>query len=124
MIIKVNDKEIEVTSVISTSISQNSKKYPALEFVFDGEIKAEDVESLTSGSFSIGEDVHEGYNTLNKISMVIGKITTAEQERDELEKEFSKSQEALANTQQTLATTQQEKTELQEALSILLEGGN
>lgn len=116
MIILANDREIQVNSVQGEKISRDGRSYPALRFEFSNAINAEDVEALMCGVFNILDDdgnllgIHEGYNTKGSLSVVIGKITTAEQERNEIAA--------------TLATTQQEKTELQEALSILLEGGN
>ena len=110
MIIKADNKEINVKSVIADKIQSNGKTYPALKFVFNGPITEEVISALTSGKINIEKHVYAGYNTVGDISVTIGKITTAEQERDELAA--------------VLETTTQEKTELQEALSILLEGGN
>ena len=83
MIIKVNDKEINVSSVVSTKIQKNGKSYPALKFIFEGEITAEDVAALSSGEIEIGGTTYEGYTSLGEISMIVGKITTAEEELDE-----------------------------------------
>jgi hypothetical protein len=89
MIINANNREIDVLSVISNKIMSNGKSYPALKFIFGGEVTAEDLDALTSGEINISGYVHEGYNTLGEISVTVGKITTAEMERDKAEKELS-----------------------------------
>ena len=90
MIIIANGKEINVNSVISDRIQSGGKSYPALKFIFDGAVTSEDIEALTSGEIRIDDKyVHEVYNTLGTISVVVGKITTAEQERDEAKKELT-----------------------------------
>ena len=109
MIIKANNRELDVKSVIADKIQSNGKTYPALKFVFNGAVTDEDIQDLAAGKIVIDKYIHKGYNTVGDISVTIGKITTAEQERDEIAA--------------VLETTKQEKTELQEALSILLEGG-
>jgi hypothetical protein len=69
---------------------QNGKSYPALRVVFSGGVTAEGLDALCSGSIEILDDdgnvvgTQEGYTTLGEHSVVIGKITTAEQERDTL----------------------------------------
>lgn len=108
MIIKTNSHDVTVSSVMSTYMRKDGKTYPALKFVFDGAISAEDIAALTSGSFSIGEDVHEGYNTQGEISVIVGKITTAEQRVVELEAE--------------LEASQAEKEELQQAVNVMVGG--
>lgn len=80
MKIVANGHEIDVESVVSTSISRHGKSYPALKFVFEGAITAEDIEAIASGDLQIGEFEHPGYTTRGEISMVVGKITTAEDE--------------------------------------------
>lgn len=87
MVINTKTKEVNVSSIISTTINRNGKSYPALKFVFPGEITADDITGLTSGVITIGENEHEGYNTLDEISVVVGKITTAEAERDAMQEE-------------------------------------
>lgn len=115
MIIRNGDKIAEVVSIISDSMRRNGKAYPALRFEFANEVKPEDIEVLISGTFEILDDngevlgVHEGYNTLKSISVVVGKITTADQQIEELES--------------SLATAQAEKDELQNALDVMV-GGN
>lgn len=96
MIINVNDKEVNVASVVSTTIHKNGKSYPAFKFIFEGEISAEDIAALSSGNISIDGNEHEGYTTLGEISMIVGKITTAEEERDELETELEEYVEQVA----------------------------
>jgi hypothetical protein len=80
MIIRANNKEINVNAVFSTQIHKNGKQFPALKFVFDGGVSNADVVNLISGDIVIDNILHEGYTTLGDISVVVGKITTAEDE--------------------------------------------
>lgn len=111
MIIRANNKDIQVKSVLGEKIKRNGNSYPALRFEFENEITADDITALLSGSFEIVDDndnvigTYEGYNTKGSISFVMGKITTAEQKVVELEAE-------KANLETSLATTQAENTEL------------
>lgn len=89
MDIKTKDHEIAVESILSTSIRNNGKTYPALKFIFGGEITAEDIEALMSGYFTINGIEYEGYNTLGEISVIVGKITTAEQQLQVVEEELN-----------------------------------
>ena len=143
MIIRANDKEINVKSILGDFLKRNGKSYPALRFEFDNEATAADIEVLLSGSFEILDDngevmgVHEGYNTLKSVSAVVGKITTNEQKIEELEaavavKEAEKSAlaESLAQSEAanaelttTLETTQAEMEELQNAVDVIVGGG-
>lgn len=84
MIIKTKTHDITVLSVVSTTIRKGGKSYPALKFNFGGAVSEADLTAITSGDFDIGGSKHEGYNTLGEISVVVGKITTAEEERDTL----------------------------------------
>lgn len=106
MIIIANEREINVSSVVSTTIRQSGKSYPALKFIFDGGITAEDIEALVSGNIAIDKSVHEGYTTLGEISMTVGKVTTAEAERDSLASE--------------LTATKAEHAEMKENVSVIL----
>ena len=136
MIIRANDKEINVKSILGDFLKRNGKSYPALRFEFDNEATAADIEVLLSGSFEILDDngevmgVHEGYNTLKSVSVVVGKITTDEQKIEELEAEKSALAESLAQSEAanaelatTLETTQAEKEELQNAVDVIVGGG-
>lgn len=122
MIIRVNNKEITVKSILGDFLKRNGKTYPALRFEFENEAVEEDVQALLSGSFEILDDngevmgIHEGYNTLKSVSVVVGKITTAEQQIKELEA-------ANAELTITLETTQAEKEELQNAVDVIVGGG-
>ena len=115
MIIRANDKEIAVKVVLGESLRRNGKEYPALRFEFENEAKAEDIEALLTGNFEIFDNsgellgVHEGYNTLKGISVVIGKITPDEQRIEELEA--------------SLAATEAANEELQNAIDVMV-GGN
>ena len=121
MIIRTNNKDIQVKSVLGEKIKRNGNSYPALRFEFENEITTDDVTALLSGSFEIVDDnnnvigTYEGYNTKGSISFVMGKITTAEQKVVELEAE-------KANLETSLATTQAENTELQEAINVMVGG--
>lgn len=121
MIIRANNKDIQVKSVLGEKIKRNGNSYPAFRFEFENEITTDDVTALLSGSFEIVDDnnnvigTYEGYNTKGSISFVMGKITTAEQKVVELEAE-------KANLETSLATTQAENTELQEAINVMVGG--
>lgn len=95
MKIKANNREIEVSSVVSSAISRNGKKYPALRFIFGGGVSDEDIAALTSGSITINGNEHNGYNTLDEISVTIGAITTAEEERDAIQAEHAEMKESV-----------------------------
>jgi hypothetical protein len=136
MIIRANNKEINVKSILGDFLKRNGKTYPALRFEFDNEATAEDVQALMSGSFEILDDngevmgTHEGYNTLKSVSVVVGKITTDEQKIEKLEAEKSVLAASLAQSEATnaeltttLETTQAEKEELQNAVDVIVGGG-
>ena len=143
MIIRANNKEIYVKSILNDFLKRGGKTYPALRFEFENEAAAEDVQALMSGSFEILNDddevigTHEGYNTLKSVAVVIGKITTAEQQIEELEatvaateaeksalaESLAQSEAANAELTTTLETTQAEKDELQNAIDVIV-GGN
>ena len=89
MIIKTKTHDIEVSSVASTTFYNDGKKYPALRFTFGGAVTEDDLIALASGELDIGGSIHEGYNTLGEIAVIVGKITSAEQERDALENELA-----------------------------------
>lgn len=90
MIIRTNNKEINVKNLIGETMRQNGKNYPALRIVFDNDVTTDELDALCSGSLEILDNdgnvvgTQDGYTTLGEHSLVIGKITTAEQERDEL----------------------------------------
>lgn len=90
MIIKAKGMDIAVKNIYSETIRQNGKNFPAFRFVFDGGVTADELDALCSGAFEMFDDngqivgSHEGYTTRKELSFVLGKITTAEQERDEL----------------------------------------
>lgn len=115
MIIRTNEKDIYVKSIVGDSLKRNGNLYPALRFEFENEIAADDITALMSGSFEILDDnggvmgTYNGYNTKGSISFVMGKITTSGQKVAELE--------------ELLATAQAENAELQEALNVVI-GGN
>lgn len=88
MIIKAKGMDIAVKNIYSETIRQNGKNFPAFRFVFDGGVTADELDALSSGAFEMYDDngyivgSHEGYTTRKELSFVLGKITTAEQERD------------------------------------------
>lgn len=90
MIIRTNNKEISVKNVLGETMRKDGKSYPALRVVFDGGVTAEELDALCSGVLEILDDAvnvvgtQDGYTTLGEHSVVLGKITTAEQERDNL----------------------------------------
>ena len=90
MIIKANNIEIPVSGIISEKITSNGKQYPALRFEFPNGVTEEQLSALCSGTLEIMDDngnvigTHIGYTTRRGLSFVVGKIETAEQQRDEL----------------------------------------
>lgn len=90
MIIYANDKTINAVNIIGETFRQNGKSYPALRFVLGGGVTAEELDALCSGKLEITDDagnvvgVHDGYTTRGEHTFSVAKITTAEQERDEL----------------------------------------
>lgn len=89
MIIKAIGIDIAVKNIYSETIRQNGKNFPAFRFVFEAGVTADELDALSSGAFEMYDDnghiigSHEGYTTRKELSFVLGKITTAEQERDE-----------------------------------------
>ena len=114
MIIRTSDRDIHVIAVYDDIMTENKRTFPALRFEFEAGVSTEEIQSLMSGSFEILNDLgealgtHEGYNTLNKVSVTIAQVKTAEQERDEAEQQRD--------------AAEQERDELQETLNILLGG--
>lgn len=99
MKIQTKTKAVDVTSVLSTNIIHNGKSYPALKFIFPGAITAEDIAALTSGSISIDKNPYDGYTTMGEVTITIGKVTTAEAERDAIQAEHA---ETLENVRMIL----------------------
>jgi hypothetical protein len=90
MVISTKNRNISVKNILGETMRQDGKSYPALRVVFDGSVTAEELDELCSGSFEILDEngdvvgVQQGYTTRGEHSVIIGKITTSEQERDEL----------------------------------------
>lgn len=90
MIIYANDKTINAVNIIGETFRRDGKSYPALRFVLGGGVTAAELDALCSGKLEITDDagnvvgVHEGYTTRGEHTFTVAKITTAEQERDEL----------------------------------------
>ena len=95
MIIKAKNREISVKGIQSESIRQNGKSYPALRITVDGGLPQTEIDALCSGMLEIVDDsgnvigTHEGYTTNAEHSLIVGKITTADQEIAELENEIT-----------------------------------
>lgn len=95
MIIKAKNKEISVRGIHSNTIRQNGKSYPALQIAVDGGLSQTEIDALCSGQLEIIDDsgnvigTHEGYTTNAEHSLIIGKITTADQEIAELTEEIT-----------------------------------
>lgn len=129
MIIRTNDKTVNIKSIIHDTIRRNGKTYPALRFEFNNEATRESINTLLAGSFEILDDegnilgIHEGYNTLKNISVTIGKITTDEQRIEELEATIANAEQEKVALSESLATAQAEKAELQNAIDVMV-GGN
>lgn len=90
MKIRASGKEITVSNVYSETLRRDGKTYPALRFVLGGGVTAAELDALCSGKLEITDDegnvvgVHDGYTTRGEHTFSVAKITTAEQERDEL----------------------------------------
>lgn len=90
MVISTKNRNISVKNILGETMRQDGKNYPALRIVFNGGVTAEELDALCSGVLEILDNdgnvvgTQDGYTTLGEHSLVIGKITTAEQERDEL----------------------------------------
>lgn len=90
MIIRANDKTINAVNILGENIRKNGKTYPALRIMFSGSVTVDELDALCSGKLEITDDegnvvgVHDGYTTRGEHTFVVAKITTAEQERDEL----------------------------------------
>ena len=101
MKIRTNNKTIDINAVFADTIRQNGKSYPALRVVFNGGVTADELDTLRSGEIEILDDagnvsgVHTGYTTLGEHSVVLGKVTTAERERDELSAALAVEREKL-----------------------------
>ena len=90
MKIKSNNTNISVKNIYSDYMKVDGKKHSALRFEFEGGVSDAELDALCSGALEIMDDngnvigVHEGYTTRREHSFTVGKIVTAEQERDEL----------------------------------------
>ena len=90
MIIYANDKTINAVNIIGETFRREGKSYPALRFVLGSGVTAAELDALCSGKLEITDDagnvvgVHDGYTTRGEHTFTVAKITTAEQERDEL----------------------------------------
>lgn len=90
MIIYANDKTINAVNIIGETFRRDGKSYPALRFVLAGGVTAAELDALCSGKLEITDDagnvvgVHDGYTTRGEHTFTVAKITTAEQERDEM----------------------------------------
>ena len=90
MIIYANDKTINAVNIIGETFRREGKSYPALRFVLGSGVTAAELDTLCSGKLEITDDagnvvgVHDGYTIRGEHTFTVAKITTAEQERDEL----------------------------------------
>lgn len=95
MIIRAKNREISVKGIQSESIRQNGKSYPALRIAVDSGLSQTEIDALCSGMLEIVDDsgnvigTHEGYTTNAEHCLIIGKITTADQEIAELTEEIT-----------------------------------
>lgn len=99
MIIQTKNGNVTVNSVMSTKIIRNGKTFPALKFIFPDTLSPSDISALVSGEININGYEHNGYNTLGEISVIVGKITTAEEERDAIQ---AKHEETISNVNKIL----------------------
>lgn len=90
MIIYANDKTINAVNIIGETFRRDGKSYPALRIVLGGGVTVAELDALCSGKLEITDDegnvvgVHDGYTTRGEHTFTVAKITTAEQERDNL----------------------------------------
>lgn len=90
MKIRASGKEITVSNVYSETLRRDGKTYPALRFVIFGGVTNTELDALCTGKLEITDDegnvvgVHDGYTTRGEHTFTVAKITTAEQERDNL----------------------------------------
>lgn len=148
MKIKTLAKEIEVKSILGETTKSGNRHYPTLKIVMPAGISEDDISALLEGSLTIVDNdgveyVHEGYNTLKEVSISIVKITSAEQEIEELETRLAEAQAEydainteldaakaeyevvksdLENAKTELDTVRAEAEGMQETLDILVEG--
>ena len=90
MKIRANGMDISVLNTIGATVHRNGKVFPALRIVLPGGITETELEALCSGHLELMDDngnvvgVHDGYTTRGEHVFTVAKITTAEQERDEM----------------------------------------
>jgi hypothetical protein len=90
MIIYAKNTTINAVNIIGETFRRDGKSYPALRFVLGGGVTAAELDAMCSGHLEITDDagnvvgVHDGYTTRGEHTFTVAKITTAEQERDEL----------------------------------------
>lgn len=131
MILRVNEKEIEVKAIFGDTVKQGTYTYPALRFEFkEGGVTDEEIQELLSGTIEIVDEssgevigTHSGYNTLKNVSVTIGKITTTDQKIEELEAALAAAQQEKADLEASLNDAKSANEELQDALDIVV-GGN
>lgn len=97
MTIKTSNSEIEVKAIIGQTMKRGAHSYPALKIVVPAGITPEDVNALLEGSFTIvetdeegnvNEYIHEGYNTIDEISIVIAQVVEADKQIENLESQL------------------------------------
>ena len=90
MKIRANGMDISVLNTIGATVHRNGKGFTALRIVLPGGITEAEMEAICSGHLELYDDagnvagVHEGYTTVGEHTFTVIKITTAEQERDDL----------------------------------------
>jgi len=118
MIIRTKDRDIKVIAVYDDILMEGKYTFPALRFEFEGNVSKEDIEALTSGSFDIVNDLgevlgtHEGYNKLNKVSVSIAKVTTAEEQVVELQNSLNNAEATISANQEEIQALEVENAEL------------
>lgn len=95
MKLKTKTKEIPISGFLSETMRRGIHKYPALKINLPNGISTEEVNEILTGVFDILDDdgnvilTYEGYTTLGEISVIVGKITTADERVEELEAELT-----------------------------------
>lgn len=95
MKIKAGGREIEVQGVYGDKLKRDGREYPALRFLFPGEVSEEDVHALTGGEMEFGGMRYEGYNTMGGVAVTVAKITTAEEQLAESEEQLAHTREIV-----------------------------
>ena len=114
MIIRTSDRDINVIAVYDDIKKEGKHTFPALRFEIKGSVSEEELACLTSGNFQIVNDLgevlgtHEGYKTLEKVSVTISKISTAEERVIQLESSLQTAEAEISANQKEISAKKAE----------------